>query len=289
MVNSSSSRLSDDSSRFSERNIEENISTRPHHETREEPRIGLLKVEFNKSLLQKLSQVRNEDIKRIRISQDLGGHDGMANGGRFGVYKEIFGLFPEGALKLAKDNAPIEEFKTKGRLTFARTKFDHDFEIDKTLLQPGDFIALETLCNSQVNISFGGEIDILAHKLPVGEVPFDWEEIGGRVEDRRNGYYENEEWSMYSRSELKKVSMSEVSDNLGLIEIKHPYGSLWLDGQIPVAVSMMPVWNSGGDVSHIDKRIMGSKEYWDKKGYAIYSDGVSNSPYSRFNRQGIDD
>ena len=223
-----------------------------------------------------------EAVKRFLVAEDRGGHDGAANGGHFGAYTELFGIFPDGAVVVgAEKEGAIHTAQYGHTLNQHHDKAEWSYSYDASALRPGDFIAVEQQYDGLVNNSSGGHIKILAHRLPIGaDIPTAWEAVGGKKESTANGYGEITTWLFVKTRDGSQLPFGEVAKGLGLKEIVHPFGKLWLSGDSPVAITDQPVWSNGrSDRSDTNEIIRGDRNFFAAKGFAVLEFNDKNTYY----------
>lgn len=223
----------------------------------------------------------NEEIKRFRIAENMGGHDGAANGGHYGGYDVLFGIFPDGAVVVGGEKpGAVHTRQTGNRLNYHRDSYELWYSVDESRLGPGDFIAIEHRHNGLVYNSSGGDIKILAHRLPIGDIPDSWEPVGGSESSYSNGYSEATSWSFIRTSDGSQITFEEAVKELGLIEMRHPFGKLWLAGDKPVAITEMPTWSSGRENRGFKNSVIsGSRKFFTAKGLAVLEHNHKNTYY----------
>ncbi len=222
-----------------------------------------------------------EKLKKYRIAEDMGGHDGIANGGHYGRYSVLFGIFPDSAV-IVKGEKPgaVHTRQTGNRLNYHHDRWEKEFFYDESLLRPGDFIAIEQKYHGLVYNSNGGDIKILAHRLPIGaDIPESWEPVGGQRSSYSNGYGGTTSWSFIRTSDGSPVAFDEAVKELGLTEMRHPYGKIWLNGDKPVAITEKPTWSSGRDSSFYNEAIFGSRRFFAANGLAVLEYDDKNTYY----------
>jgi hypothetical protein len=211
-------------------------------------------------------------IRKIRISESMSGHDGAANGGNYGGYTILFGVYPEGAVSVSCEESlgAIHTSQSGNRLNYHSDIWHRDFIINVDILRQGDFVAIEKRYDGQVYNSSGGEIEILAHLLPVADkMPEGWLPVGGSRYSYRNDYGSKTEFSLLRIKGGATVSWEMAVKEMSLSEIIHPYGKIWMSGSVPVAINSMPIWSSGRDNSFDQSTIMGNREFFHSQGFSI--------------------
>lgn len=210
-------------------------------------------------------------IRKVRVEENMGGHDGAANGGHYGGYTVLFGVYPEGAVLVSEESlGAIHTSQSGHRLNYHSDIWQKDFRINVDILRPGDFVAIEKRYDGQVYNSSGGEIEILAHLLPVADkMPEGWLPVGGSRYSYRNDYGSKTEFSLLRIKGGATVSWETAVKEMSLSEIIHPYGKIWMSGSVPVAINEMPTWSSGRDSSFDQSTIMGNREFLHSQGFAI--------------------
>lgn len=241
-----------------------------------------------------------EELKKFRIAEDMGGHDGAANGGHYGGYDVLFGIFPDSAVMVNGEKpGAVHTSQTGNRLNYHHDSFKREYWYDESQLRSGDFVAIEHKYSGLVYNSRGGDIAILAHRLPIGaDIPKSWEPVGGKKSSHSNGYGEATSWSFVRTSDGSQVAFEDAVKELGLVEMAHPYGKIWLDGDKPVAITEAPAWSSGRDNHNFSNEVIrGSREFFAAKGLAIlefndkdtyYGAGDYYSCSQKVVRRGID-
>jgi len=218
-----------------------------------------------------------EKLKRFRIAENVGGHDGVANGGHYGGYDVLFGIFPDNAVVINGEKPGAVQ--TGNRLNYHKDEWEKEYCFDdESQLRPGDFIAIEHAYDDN---SHGGEIKILVHRLPIGaDIPESWEPVGGNMSNYSNGYGEFTSWSFIRTSDGAEVFFEDAVKELNLVEMRHPYGKLWLDGDKPVSVTEMPIWSSGRGNNYFNNNVIrGSREFFAAKGLAVLEYKDKNNFY----------
>lgn len=208
-------------------------------------------------------------IRKIKVMNNTGGHDGSASGGDFGWTTTLFGIFPDGAVIVGPENPDALHTWEPTGLHYHKDEWTKSYRIEESLLRPGDFIASKDSYDGQQSVS-GGEIKILAHRLPIGEIPKDWNRINGYSSWEFHGYY-NSKGSFFRRmSNGNKISLEEVIKELGLQEMVHPFGKLWVspDGEA-VAINAMPIYGFDRCSDSTENSVIGDASYFHKHGFAI--------------------
>lgn len=213
-----------------------------------------------------------DNIRRIRISENMGGHDGLANGGHYGSYSELFGLWGDEAIQVnnEKPNA-VHKSQTGNRLNWHEDIWEKGYSINESKLRPNDFIAIEHRNRGLVYNSSGGNIEVVKHRLPIGDnIPDSWQVVGGYINRNEHDYDMSKDWKFIRSRDNTVITFESAARELGLLKITHPYGNLWIDGDRPVAINAMPRWSSGRDNYSFDnKQILGDREYFNDKGFYV--------------------
>lgn len=208
-------------------------------------------------------------IRTIKVMNNTGGHDGSASGGNFGWTTVLFGVFPDEAVIVGPENpSAVHDWEPTG-LHYHKDEWTKPYRIEESLLRPGDFVALRDSYDGQQSVS-GGEIKILAHRLPVGEIPEGWDRISGYSSWEFHGYYNSNGSFPRRMSDGSRISWEEVIKELGLQEMAHPFGKLWVspEGEA-VAINAMSIFRFDRCSDSTDNSIIGDVAYFYRRGFAI--------------------
>lgn len=208
-------------------------------------------------------------IRKVRIEENMGGHDGSASGGHYGSFKTLFGIFPDEAVEIGGENSDaIHTWEPTG-LHYHRDKWSKGYMFHSELLRLGDFIAIRNSSDDQRSIS-GGEIRIIAHRLPVGEIPSHWKRVSGYSSMDFHGYYSCKGSFFRRASDGEQVSWIDTVQELGLAEIPHPFGKLWVSPEgVGVAVNSMPIYFSDLHNDTTQTSIFGDVEFFHNHGFVV--------------------
>ena len=235
-------------------------------------------------------------VKRISIAAHRGGHDGAANGGDWGTDTYLFGIFSDEAVVVAQDEKPgAIHSKGCGYPAYHQDIWEKEYHIKEDLLRPGDFVAQEMVQEDIVGSCYSGKIKILAHKLPIVgpqkkndgfhdkfdviiypdlssplEVPQVWKPVSGSKEfSVCSDHLDTSSWHLVRVNDGSKVEFEVVVGELGLVEMPHPYGKLWLWNGVPVAVNDVPYVETNGNQSQLNSSILGNREFFSANGFVV--------------------